>query len=153
MTTNWEDVAALRTTVKSIRLPQNSCNDPTYTTFDFSRFTELEKLEIGSLSFMNVTTFQLKNMSKLKVFSVEEDSFSRQQRIGWDQQLGYNPEQKCSICNCPQLEMVNIGPGSFSGFSGGVELTALPSLTTLVIGNVKKASYNFYHAQFVLKGF
>ena len=152
MTTNWEDVASMEATIKNINLPPNSCNDPTCTTFDFSRFTELEKLEIGCFSFMNVKTFALDNMAKLKAFSVKKDSFSRQSRIGWNQQVGYNPEQHFSIHNCPQLDTVDIGPGSFSGFSGRVELTALPSLTTLVIGDVKESSYNFYHAQFVLKG-
>lgn len=142
----------METTIKSIKLPPNSCNDPTYTTFDFSRFTELEKLEIGDDSFMNVKIFVLDNMAKLKTFSVKKDSFSHQKRIGWNQQVGYNPEQHFSIHNCPQLETVNIGLGSFSGFSGKVELTALPSLTALVIGDVKNSSYNFYHAQFALKG-
>ena len=47
-----------------------------YTTFDFSRFTDLEYLEIGSDSFRSVETFIIDGMNSLVSLKIGERSFT-----------------------------------------------------------------------------
>ena len=135
--------------VTSISLIQNTCNNVDYTHFDISRFTALETLEIGSDSFGYVETFEVRNMNNLKSISVANNSFTYNKLSG-----GLNMNKSFVVENCEQLESITIGLFSFSDFSKKFVLRNLPSLTTLTIGmfgsmfdkEIFSLSYNFHCA-------
>ena len=134
----------------SIILPDWTCNEMNYTTFDFSRFSDLEHLEIGNDSFGFVETFiidGLNNLSTLKIgyCSFTESKYAEDNRI----------YKSFHVKNCDSLESIEIKEDSFSDYAGEFELVNLPSLQSLIIGNYSSHnydSYNFYFSSFIIRG-
>ena len=128
-------------------MPDWLCNEVNYTTFDFSRFANLEHLEIGSESFGFVDTFILdgfNNMTTLKIgsYSFTESKYAEDNRI----------YKSFHVKNCDSLESIEIADDSFSDYAGEFELVNLPSLQSINMGSEYGASYNFYHSSFVVRG-
>ena len=122
-----------------------------YTTLDFSRFTNLEYLEIGSNSFRSVETFIIDGMNSLVSLKIGESSFSYS-----NTHIDFEYENKSfRIKNCESLEFIEIGECSFSDYAGEFELVNLPSLQVLIIGNYSSHNYdsfNFYYSSFIIRG-
>ena len=128
-------------------------NDETYTIFNFSRFTILEKLEIGNECFMYVNEFVIDGLNELKSLKIGKNSFTRLKRNDkWNDSKAKNPNRSFSILNCIELESIEIGLFSFSDYGGGFELKNLPKLSTIKIGEIGNKSSNFYYSSFVIKG-
>ena len=123
-------------------------NNENYTIFDFSRFTLLEELEIGSDSFMNVELFKIDGLNELKSLKIGMNSFTKKKNS-----LGNDPNRLFQILNCDELESIEIGRYSFSDYGGGFELKNLPKLESIKIGEIRNSwSYNFFYSSFVIKG-
>ena len=120
------------------------CNDKEYTTLDFSRFTLLEELEIGSNSFMYVNEFKINGLNHLKSLKIGINSFTS--LIGDN-----NSSRSFSILNCVELESIEIGPFSFVDYGGLFELFNLPKLSTIKIGETEVNSSNFLYSSFEIK--
>ena len=132
--------------ITSIIIPNWTCNDIDYTTFDFSRFNLVESFEIGNDCFGSVQTFQIDGLKLLKTIKIGNNSFT-QKKYG-----GGNDESKSfHILNCESLESIQIGQCSFSDFAGEFELKNLPQLQSIEIGTVGNDSYNFYYSSFVIR--
>ena len=120
------------------------CNDKEYTTLDFSRFTLLEELEIGSNSFMYVNEFKINGLNHLKSLKIGINSFTSL--------IGDNSSSRSfSILNCVELESIEIGPFSFVDYGGLFELFNLPKLSTIKIGETEVNSSNFLYSSFEIK--
>ena len=143
--TNFID--SIESTIRSITLPNWTCNDIEYTTFDFSRFTEIESIEIGNNSFGSVETFKMDGMNRLAKLKIGNNSFTKT-KTGY----GKNPNRSFHILNCESLESIEIGEYSFSDFGGEFELNNLPALQSIQIGSVGNYSCNFYRSSFVIRG-
>ena len=133
----------------SIILPNWTCNDFNYTVFDFSRFSNVESIEIGNDSFLSVKTFRIDGLNKLQTLKIGKKSFYIGQWVTW---AHYKPYRSFSIVNCELLTSIDIGENSFTDFSGEFELRNLPSLQYLKIGEVRHKSYNFMYNSLVIKG-
>ena len=131
----------------TIVIPDWTCNDLNYTTFDFSRFTNLEYLEIGSNSFRSVDTFVIDGLNNLILINIADNSFT-QIRDGHIN----NESKSFHIKNCESLESIEIGRNSFSDYSGEFELYNLPLLRSLIIGISYTDSDNFYFSSFIVRG-
>ena len=121
-----------------------------YTTFDFSRFTDLEYLEIGDNSFRSVETFIIDGMHKLTMVIIGQESFTYNTYVEIE-----NDNKIFSIKNCKSLELIDIGENSFADFSGGFELSNLPYLQSIIIGNstdYDHSSYSFSYSSFIIRG-
>ena len=131
----------------TIILPDWTCNEVNYTTFDFSRFADLEQLEIGNSSFSYVETFIIDGLNNLTTLSIGKNSFT-------ESKSGYDGDDSKSfhIKDCESLESISIGMYSFSDYSGEFQLMNLPSLIALVIGDYWNWSPNFFFSPFVLRG-
>lgn len=68
----------IESSVTSITLPDWTCNDTDYTTFDFSRFAQLEFLTIGDDSFGSVKIFKIEGLEKLKRIVIGVNSFTKE---------------------------------------------------------------------------
>ena len=143
----YDFLQSINTSVASITLPNWTCNDVDYTTFDFSGFTQVESIEIGDDSFCSVQTFQIDGLNRLKTIKIGSNSFTHKKN-------GYGNDSSKSfhILNCESLESIQIGEYSFSDFAGDFELKNLPQLQSIQIGTIGRESYNFYSSSFVIRG-
>ena len=143
--TNFID--SIESTIHSITLPNWTCNDIEYTTFDFSRFTEIESIEIGNNSFGSVETFKMDGLNRLMTLRIGVNSFTKT-KTGY----GKNPNRSFHILNCESLESIEIGEYSFSDFAGDFKLRNLPKLQKIEIGSIQNSSCNIYCSSLVIQG-
>ena len=130
----------------SIILPNWTCNDFNYTVFDFSRFTNVESIEIGDDSFYSVQTFNINGLNKLQTLKIGKKSFSLQA------QYIQHVYKSFHILNCASLESIEIGEFSFADFGGEFEMSNLPSLQLLKIGGTGSGSGSFYYINPIIRG-
>ena len=140
-------IQSIPSTNTSIILPDWLCNEMNYTTFDFSRFADLEYWEIGSNSFGFVDTFVIDGLKNLTTLKIGENSFTEIKNGA-----KYNSDKTFHIKNCELLNSVDISYGSFSDYSGEFELVNLPSLQSIKIGSVSSLSNSFYYSSFIIRG-
>ena len=151
--------------VNHVKLGNGMCNKESLTRLQFSNINQLTTIDIGSNCFRYVQTVTISNMNSLQSIEIGSDSFTVCNRTT---NLPSDPSNEthilkgrctCSITNCKQLEIIRIGPGSFSSFSS-FSATDLPSLKNLFIGKnipetvpADQCSYCFFWAnRFVLSG-
>ena len=143
-------IQSIPSTNTTIILPDYTCNEMNYTTFDFSRFTDLEYLDIGDNSFRSVDTFIIDGMHNLTTLIIGKKSFlSVRYYDGW------NPGTSFHIKNCELLKSIEIGKNSFTDYTGIFELINLPSLQTVNIGDMIDDGIqecNFFYSSFVIRG-
>ena len=72
----------------------------------------LESIHIGSYSFPHILSVEVRHLPKLKQFVVEDHCFLHTATIV--------PENACRVEDCPLLESVSIGFGSFYFYSAFV---------------------------------
>ena len=133
--------------ITSIVIPNWSCNDNNYTLFDFSRYSNVESIEIGDDCFGSVKTFKIDGLNRLKTIKIGMNSFSQKKNS-----LGSDESKSFHILNCESLESIQIGEFSFSDFAGEFELKNLPQLQSIRIGTVENDSCNFFCSSFVIRG-
>ena len=133
--------------ISSIIIPDLTCNDTGYSIFDFSRFTQVESIEIGNNCFAFVKTFKIKRLNRLKTIKIGINSFAYKKNSD-----EYYFLKSFRILNCESLESIQIGEYSFSDFGGEFELKNLPQLQSIQIGAIGSKSYNFWHSSFVIRG-
>ena len=143
---HYDYIESIESNATSIYLPDWTCNDLNYTTFNFSRFNLLEELIIGDYSFYSVDTFVIDGLNELKSLKIGNNSFTKKNQYRND------PSRSFSILNCIELESIEIGPFSFSDYGGLFELRNLPKLSTIKIGEIGSWSRNFCYSSFVIKG-
>ena len=143
----YQDIISLDQAVTSIILPNWTCNDRDYTVLDFSRFSQVESIEIGNDCFESVKTFKIEGLNRLKTIKIGINSFTQKKNsYGNDQSKSFH------ILNCESLESIQIGEYSFSDFAGDFDLENLPQLQSIQIGSIGSNSCNFYHSSFVIRG-
>ena len=105
--------------IRSVILANNSCNERDYTVFDFSRFNQVESIEIGNDCFGSVKTFKIEGLNQLQTIKIGNNSFT--QDDDGDKSKSFH------ILNCESLESIEIGEYSFSDFGGEFELKIYPN--------------------------
>ena len=140
-------IQSIPSTNTSIILPDWLCNEMNYTTFDFSRFSDLEYLEIGSNSVGIVDTYVMDGLKNLTTLKIGGNSFTEIKNGA-----KYNSDKSFHIKNCESLELIEIDEYSFSDYSGEFELVNLPSLQSIKIGSVNSLSNSFFYSSFIIRG-
>ena len=144
---HFDYIQSISSSVSSIILPNWTCNDINYTIFDFSRFINVESIEIGNDCFASVKTFKIDGLNRLKSIKIGNNSFTHR-KDNW----GNDESKSFHILNCESLESIQIGEWSFSDFGGNFELKNLPQLQSMQIGTIGSESYNFSNSSFVIRG-
>ena len=137
----------MNSSITSIVLPDWTCNDIDYTIFDFSRFTQVESIEIGNDCFASVQTFKIDGLNRLKTIKIGKNSFTLH-NSSW----GNDRSKSFHILNCKSLKSIQIGDYSFSVYVGKFELKNLPQLQSIQIGTIGSKSWNFRNSSFVIRG-
>ena len=142
----------MNSSITSIVLPDWTCNDVDYTIFAFSRFTEIESIEIGDDCFGLVQTFKIDGLNRLKSLKIGKNSFTALKESNWTYEQGINKSKSFHILNCISLKSIEIGQYSFSDFAGDFELKNLPQIQSIQIGIIGSYSSNFFQSSFVIRG-
>ena len=130
----------------SMRLYDNVWNSESITSFDLSAMKLLTSIIIGNNNMYYTNTFILDNMLFLESVSIGSNSFtSMNNRFGNDSNKSFH------ILNCDKLESISIGKYSFSDYGGEFELSNLPQLQSIVIGQLNSNSYNFYSSSLIIQ--
>ena len=143
----YQDIISLDQAVTSIILPNWTCNDRDYTVLDFSRFTQVESIEIGDDCFESVKTFKIDGLNRLKTIKIGNNSFTHKKNSN-----GNDKSKSFHILNCESLESIQIGEYSFYDYAGDFELKNLPQLQSIQIGSIGSKSNNFYRSSFIIRG-
>ena len=141
-TYSFDFIRSIDSSITSIIIPNWTCNDKDYTIFDFSRFNNVESIEIGNDCFGSVKTFKIDGLKLLKTIKIGNNSFTQKKNSGGD-----DKSKSFHILNCESLESIEIGEYSFSDFAGEFELKNLPQLRSIQFD-----SYNFHDSSFVIRG-
>ena len=118
--------------------------------FSLIKLNTIESVEIGDDCFLKVNTFRIDGLNHLKSLKIGMKSFT-QQKDNW-KSINTDSSRSFSILNCVELESIEIGRYSFSGYAGSFELKNLPKLLTIKIGEIGSDSSNFCYSSFVIKG-
>ena len=114
--------------------------------FELSNYPYLKRIVIGGNCFVNVKTFRIDGLNRLKTIKIGSSSFTQKKNQG-DESKSFH------ILNCESLESIEIGYYSFSDFAGDFELKNLPQLQSIQIGTIGSYdSDNFYWSSFVIRG-
>ena len=139
--------------VTNLIISSNSCND--LEELNLNEYRYLKSIEIGNDCFSNVDLFKIDGLNQLKSLKIGSRSFSTIKSANdW---IFNKVKNDCSrsfhLLNCAKLESIEIGSYSFSDYSGGFELSNLPKLSTIKIGEIGNGwSLNFYYSSFEIKG-
>ena len=140
-------IQSINSAVRIIAIPDWTCNDIDYTIFDFSRFTQVESIEISNNCLVSVKTFKIDGLNRLKSIRIGKNSFTQK-----TSSCGYDKSKSFHILNCESLESIQIGEYSFSDFGDEFELKNLPQLQSIQIGTIGSTSFNFFCSSFVIRG-
>ena len=131
--------------VETIIVDNNACNDESFTVLNMTRFVNLRVFEVGDYSFSYVEEVQLVDLSKLERVVIGEYSFSNLYESGNADDCQFH------LKNCERLRELRIGSQSFVEYNV-FDVENVPSLEVIEIGNVNKDSQDFFFTpQFELK--
>ena len=151
-------ILSIDSSITSIIIPNWACNETEYVTFDFSRFSFVESIEIGDDCFGSVETFKIDGLDRLRTIKIGNNSFTQMKNVLWDEldytetNSAHNESKSFHILNCESLESIQIGECSFSDFAGEFELKNLPQLQSIRIGIIGTNSYNYFCSSLVIRG-
>ena len=144
--------------ITSITIPNWTCNDVDYTVFDFSRFTRVKSIEIGSDCFESVQTFKIEGLNRLQSLKIGHNSFTQVKLNDFENDSAgslskcLNESKSFHILNCKSLKVIEIGCCSFADFGGEFELRNLDNLESIKIGRIGYQSMNFFWSSFIIRG-
>ena len=112
---------------------------------NFNKYKSVKTINIKGNNFSNADHFILNDLETLETVEIDHDCFYRDDRRD-------RMNRTFSILNCNHLRSLKIGAFSFFYFSGGFELTGLPSLELIQIGEKDEDSFSFSRCNFVIRG-
>ena len=130
-----EDIRLLDTTISTLVIPDNSCNQNELTILDLSSFTLVESIEIGESCFKSVQTFNIEGLNRLKSLKIGNCSFTRAKN-----NEATNEAKLFHILNCESLECIEIDIECFGSYHEFL-IDGLDRLKTIKIG---ENSFTYY---------
>ena len=138
-----DELNALDSSVETIIVDNNGCNDESFTILNLTRFVNLRVFEVGDNSFNYVEEVQLIGLSKLERVVIGQHCFTLPK---WE---GMNPDNSFHLKNCESLRELKMGRYSFADYSV-IEIENVPSLEVIEMGELEDGS-NFSFASLELK--
>ena len=138
-----DELNALDSSVETIIVDNNACNDDSFTELNLTRFVNLRVFEVGDYSFSYVEEVHLIGLSKLERVVIGKHCFTLP---AWE---GVNEDNSFYLKNCERLRELKIGHYSFADYSV-IEIENVPSLEVIEMGELEDGS-NFSLASLELK--
>ena len=138
-----DELNTLDSSVETIIVDNNACNDDSFTELNLTRFVNLRVFEVGDYSFSYVEEVHLIGLSKLERVVIGKHCFTLP---AWE---GVNEDNSVYLKNCERLRELKIGHYSFADYSV-IEIENVPSLEVIEMGELEDGS-NFSLASLELK--
>ncbi len=141
-----EELNALDSTVETIIVDNNGCNDRSFTVLNLTRFVNLRVFEVGDYSFSYVNEVHMIGLPELERVVIGENSFSQ-----YKDAFDTYPSGEFYVKDCDKLRELRIGESSFINYvSCTIEDNA--RLEVIAMGKLLRWwSYSFYFASLEMK--
>ena len=140
-----EELNALDSTVETIIVDNNGCNDRSFTVLNLTRFVNLKVFEVGNYSFSYVNEMHMIGLSELERVVIGENSFSQYKNVFYEY-----PSGEFYLKDCEKLRELRIGVSSFSNYASCV-IEDNAHLEVVEMGKLYDWGYNFYYASLEMK--
>ena len=145
-----EELNALDSTVETIIVDNNSCNDRSFTVLNLTRFVNLRVFEVGDYSFSYVNEVHMIGLPELERVVIGENCFTEEKyryinEYGFDEDL----HRHFYLKDCEKLRELRIGSQSFMDYSV-CEIENVDSLEVIAMGRLSELS-SFFFASLELK--
>ena len=138
-------------TVETIIVDNNSCNDRSFTVLNLTRFVNLKVFEVGDYSFSYVNEVHMIGLPKLERVVIGENCFTKEKfRYINDDYYDEDPNRHFYLKDCEKLRELRIDSRSFMDYSV-CEIENVDSLEVIEMGRLNERSSFFYHASLELK--
>ena len=145
-----EELNALDSTIETIIVDSNGCNDRSFTVLNLTRFVNLRVFEVGDYSFSYVNEVHMIGLPELERVVIGENCFTEEKyRIVNDERLGDDSNRHFYLKDCDKLRELRIGSRSFMDYSV-CEIESVDSLEVIEMGRLNDRS-SFYFASLELK--
>ena len=111
--TSQKEFDKLSKHTQHISFAKESCNENTFTNLDFSRFSNLQSIEVGDNSLMYVKNVKIDGLSKLEKVNIGQNSFT-EYRNG---HASNSQDNSFVMKNCDSLKSLSIDRYSFSNYN------------------------------------
>ena len=145
-----EEFNALDSTVETIIVDNNACNDRSFTVLNLTRFVNLRVFEVGDYSFSYVNEVHMIGLSELERVVIGENCFTKEKFTyinEYDFEVDVN--RVFYLKDCEKLRELSIGSQSFMDYSV-CEIEKDDSLEVIEMGRLNDRS-SFFHASLELK--
>ena len=145
-----EELNALDSSVESIIVDNNACNDQSFTVLNLTRFVNLKVFEVGDYSFSYVNEVHMIGLPELERVMIGENCFTKEKyryinEYGFDEDL----HRHFYLKDCDKLRELSIDSQSFMDYSV-CEIENVDSLEVIEMGRLNEMS-SFFHASLELK--
>lgn len=142
-----DDFTKLASTVETIIVDNNVCNDPSFSRLDLQPFSCLKALEVGNYSCCYVDEVLLVGLKKLERVEVGVFSFGKMKnRLAIPLVLN----RRFALRDCERMKELKVGRGSFYDYFL-FEVENVPSLEVIDMGDWKEDGAVFYWASLTLR--
>ena len=145
-----EELNALDSTIETIIVDSNGCNDRSFTVLNLTRFVNLRVFEVGDYSFSYVNEVHMIGLPELERVVIGENCFTEEKyryinEYGFDEDL----HRHFYLKDCEKLRELRIGSQSFMDYSV-CEIENVDSLEVIAMGRLSELS-SFFFASLELK--
>ena len=137
------ELNALDSSVETIIVDNNACNDPSFTVLNMTRFVNLKVFEVGNYAFTYVSEVHLVGLSKLEKVVIKKHCFRKGTNVADSNRHFY-------LKDCEQLRELKIGYKSFMDYSV-CEIENMDRLEVIEMGTLNRGGSNFLSASLELK--
>ena len=133
-------------TVETIIVDNNGCNDRSFTVLNLTRFVNLKVFEVGDYSFSYVNEVHMIGLPELERVMIGENSFSQYKGFFYANLSG-----ELYVKDCDKLRELRIGESSFINYVSCV-IEDNSRLEVVEMGKLLRWwGYNFYYASLEMK--
>ena len=140
-----EEFNALDSTVETIIVDNNGCNDRSFTVLNLTRFVNLRVFEVGDYSFSYVNEVHMIGLPELERVMIGENCFSQCKDVFYA-----NPSGDFYLKDCDKLRELRISVSSFISYASCV-IEGNNRLEVIEMGKLYDWGYNFFYASLEMK--
>lgn len=146
-----EELNALDSTIETIIVDSNGCNDRSFTVLNLTRFVNLRVFEVGDYSFSYVNEVHMIGLPELERVVIGENCFTKEKyRIANYERLGDDSNRHFYLEDCDKLRELRIGVSSFYNYASCV-IEDNANLEVVEMGKFRLGSNSFCLASLELK--
>ena len=140
-----EELNALDSSVETIIVDNNACNDRSFTVLNLTRFVNLKVFDVGDYSFSYVNEVHMISLPELERVVIGEKSFSQYKDVFYEY-----PSGEFYLKDCDKLRELRIGVSSFSNYVSCV-IEDNARLEVVEMGKLFYWDNSFYYASLEMK--